>query len=132
MMTMPTPKACHSAAVKVAGAARIAASLMGGGVTADANRLLGIALAYANAGRFGDAYAKIDKLANEQKAWVPCMLLLRTSEATFGNSAGPMGEVELCQACQGAKPAVFEGERLCLTCLENPQAPATTEQIRQV
>lgn len=132
MMAMPSPAACHSAAVKAASVARLAASLMGGGVTADAQTKLGLALAYANAGRFGDAYTKIDQLANDQTAWVPCMLILRAGRAAFGNAAGPMGEVEPCQVCQNPKPAVFTGERLCLVCMENPQPAATGGTVSRV
>lgn len=132
MIPMPTPKAVHGAAVKSASLARVAASMLGGGVTAEANFKLGLALAYSNAGQFADAYRKIDELANQQNAWAPCMLVLRAAQATFGNAAGPMGEVEQCQACQGAKPAVFDGERLCLVCLENPQAAASGGTVSRV
>ena len=130
-MMIPTAEKAHSAALRAASLARIIASTTGGGITAATNQKLGLALAMSNAGRFADAYKEVDKLADEQKAWIPCMIILRLAQSTFGNSAGPEGGSAPCHHCGASMPPVFAGERLCLVCAGGSEAISKTPTVSQ-
>lgn len=129
-MDLPNPARAHSLAVSAASMSRIAASVMGGGISEDTNTRLALALAESNVGHFADAYATIDKLADEQKAWIPCMMILRLAQATFGNEAGPAGEAAPCVSCGSNMLPVFAGARICLACRWGP-GPTTVSRVRQ-
>lgn len=130
-MELPNPRAAHKFAVNAASIARIAASVMGGGITDATSKSLALALACANAGRFRDAYREVDVLSDKQTAWVPVMMVLRLAQATFGNEAGLAGEPAPCEVCGADKPPVFDGARICLGCAGAP-ASIKLETVKQV